>query len=272
MRIWAIADLHLSFATPKPMDIFGERWRDHPAQVAAAWRERVANDDLVLIAGDVSWALKWPQAEVDLRWINDLPGTKILTKGNHDYWWDAGRKHRAALAPQMYLLEADAVEVGGWVLCGTRTWLAPDHPAYNDEADERIYNRELGRLERALQAAQRLAAGEKPIGVLIHYPPFYPNKEPTPFAKMIAQVGAQFCVYGHLHRRADWNSAVQGMRDGVRYHLTSADFLGFKPSLIVDEHGGVRDRSFEGGIIVGARAAGRGVRETRDTRHETREL
>jgi hypothetical protein len=257
MRIWAIADLHLSFAVPKPMDIFGERWRDHAQRIAQAWHDRVAPDDLVLIAGDISWALKWPQASIDLHWINDLPGTKVLTKGNHDYWWDAGRKHRASLAPSMYLLEGDAVEIGGWVLCGTRTWLAPDHPAYKDAEDERIYTREVGRLERALAAAQRLAAGHgdgsRHIGVLIHYPPFYPQGQPTPFATMIAQAGAQFCVYGHLHRRADWNSAVQGVRDGVRYHLTSCDFLGFKPTLLVDEQGRVRDRSFEGAILVGGR-------------------
>ncbi len=250
MRIWAIADLHLSFAVPKPMDVFGERWRDHAQRIGQAWHERVAPDDVVLLAGDISWALKWPQAEIDLRWIADLPGTKVLTKGNHDYWWDAGRKHRAGFAPGMFLLEGDAVEVGGWVLCGTRTWLAPDHPAYKDDEDERIYTRELGRLERALAAAQRLSAGEKPIGVLIHYPPFYPNKDSTTFATMIARAGAQFCVYGHLHRRADWNSAVQGVRDNVRYHLTSCDFLGFKPTLIVDESGRLRDRSFEGAILV----------------------
>lgn len=254
MRIWAIADLHLSFAVPKPMDIFGERWRNHPQRVAAAWRERVADDDVVLVAGDVSWALKWPQAEVDLRWIKDLPGTKVLTKGNHDYWWDAGRKHRAALAPDLRLLEADAVAIGGWIFCGTRTWIAPDHPAYNDDADERIYTREVGRLERALAAAQRLSArhpdGPRPIGVLIHYPPFYPDGTPTPFAKMIAKAGAQFCVYGHLHRRSDWNAAVQGVRDGVRYHLTSCDFLGFALTLIADEAGRVRDRSYEGAILV----------------------
>lgn len=254
MRIWAIADLHLSFAMPKPMDVFGERWRDHPRRIAAAWRERVAEDDLVLVAGDVSWALKWPQAAVDLQWIRELPGTKVLTKGNHDYWWDAGRKHRASLAPNIYLLEADAVEVGGWVLCGTRTWLAPGHPAYDEDADARIYQRELGRLERALAAARRLAADKKPIGVLIHYPPFYPDRMPTPFATMIAQAGVQFCVYGHLHRRADWNAAVQGIRDGVRYHLTSCDFLQFKPSLIVDEYGHVSDRSYEGAIIVPPRS------------------
>lgn len=249
MRIWAIADLHLSFAAPKPMDVFGDRWRDHPRRIAAAWRERITDDDLVLLAGDTSWALKLPEALVDLQWIAELPGHKVLTKGNHDYWWDTARKRRAALPPCLSLVEADAIAFGGWVLCGTRGWVTPGHPTFNPDTDERIYNRELGRLERALAAAQRLsiADGEqKPIGVLLHYPPFYPDGKPTRFASMIAEAGAQFCAYGHLHRRSDWNVAVQGVRDGVRYHLTAGDFLNFVPSLIVDEAGHIAERSFQG--------------------------
>lgn len=246
MRIWAIADLHLSSAAPKPMDIFGARWRDHPNKVAAAWRERVADDDVVLLAGDTSWALKLPEALVDLQWIAELPGHKVLTKGNHDYWWDTARKRRGELPPSLSLVEADAIVCGDWVLCGTRGWVTPNHPAYVPDTDERIYNREIGRLERALAAAQRLAAGTRPVGVLLHYPPFYPDGRPTRFAGMIAAAGARFCVYGHLHRRADWNVAVQGERDGVRYHLTAADFLNFVPSLIVDAAGHVTERSFQG--------------------------
>jgi len=246
MRIWAIADLHLSFAAPKPMDVFGERWNDHAGRIGAAWRERIADDDLVLLAGDISWALKWDAALVDLQWIGALPGRKVLTKGNHDYWWDAARKRRCELPPSLALVEADAVAVDGWVLCGTRAWISPEHPAFDPDTDERIYRRELGRLERALAAAGTLAQGEQPIGVLLHYPPFLPTGTPTRFAELISAAGASFCVYGHLHRRADWNVAVQGTRGGVRYHLTACDFLGFAPSLIVDEHGVVADRSRAG--------------------------
>jgi hypothetical protein len=246
MRIWAIADLHLSFAMPKPMDVFGDRWRNHPEKVAAAWHACVAADDLVLLAGDTSWALKLPDALVDLRWIDALPGHKVLTKGNHDYWWDAARKRRAELPTSLTLVEADAIVHGDWVLCGTRAWLTPGHPTFDPATDERIYNRELGRLERALAAAQRLADGSKSIGVLLHYPPFYPDARPTRFAELLATAGVAFCVYGHLHRRADWNVAVQGMRDGVRYHLTAADFLNFAPSLLVDHHGQISERSFQG--------------------------
>ncbi len=135
MRIWAIADLHLSLAMPKPMDVFGERWRDHPQRIAEAWRERVADDDLVLIAGDISWALKLPEALIDLQWIMNLPGTKVLTKGNHDYWWDAARKRRAELPESITLVEADAVLCGEWVLCGSRAWVSRGHPTFDPASD-----------------------------------------------------------------------------------------------------------------------------------------
>ncbi len=250
MRIWAISDLHLSFAAPKPMDIFGDRWQNHPDRIAARWRKLVAAEDIILLPGDISWALRLPAALPDLQWIDALPGYKVLTKGNHDYWWDEARKQRRAegnlFPPSLALVEADAVEADGWVLCGTRAWVAPGHPLFKPETDQRIYTRELGRLERALSGAARLAQGQKPIGVLLHYPPFLPDGTPTAFAEMIAAAGARFCVYGHLHRQIDWDHAVQGDHHGVRYHLTSCDYLGFTPSLIVDADGSIRARSYMG--------------------------
>jgi predicted phosphohydrolase len=254
MRIWAISDLHLSFAAPKPMDIFGDRWRDHAERIARQWSRLVEDDDIVLLAGDDSWALRYPGALTDLEWIAALPGQKVLTKGNHDYWWDDARKvlrRRAAgedrpFPPSLALVEADAIERSGWVFCGTRGWLTPGQPNFNPETDQRIYNRELGRLERALQSATRLGSGSKPIGVLLHYPPFLPDGTATAFAEMISAAGARFCVYGHLHRRYDWEHATQGERAGTAYHLTSCDYLGFTPSLIVDADGSVRERSYMG--------------------------
>jgi predicted phosphohydrolase len=254
MRIWAIADLHLSFAAPKPMDIFGERWQRHPERIAEEWRRLVARDDLVLLPGDNSWALRFPAALPDLEWIAALPGHKLLTKGNHDYWWDDARKYlRRQQAGQevggpvfpasIAFLEAEAVERNGWVLCGTRGWITPGLPTFKPETDQRIYSRELGRLERALASAAARAEGRKPIGVLLHYPPFLPDGTPTAFADMIAAAEASFCVYGHLHRRFDWEHAEQGKRQGVCYHLVSCDYLGFTPSLIVDEDGTIREQS-----------------------------
>jgi hypothetical protein len=227
--IWTISDLHLSHANPKPMDIFGPHWRDHPTRIAAAWRTRVAPDDTVLIAGDISWAMKLPDALVDLRWIDALPGHKVLIRGNHDYWCDRRvNPIRPHLPSSLTLLGSDAADIGIAVACGTRGWITPETPGFDPTTDQSIYQRELGLLDKALAHARQLSNGQKPIVVLIHYPPFF-NQQPTEFARRIAAGGAAACVYGHLHRRQDHEAAVNRVVDGVNYQLTSADFLDFGP-------------------------------------------
>lgn len=225
---WTISDLHLSGSQPKPMDIFGARWRNHPERIAAAWRERVRPEDTVLVAGDISWAMRLEEAMPDLEYIHALPGRKVLCKGNHDYWWDRAGPLRPKLPPSIAVVEADALDAGEAVVCGTRGWVAPGTPGFAPDTDQRIYTRELGRLDRALQAAQKLAQGAKPIVVMIHYPPFI-DRRPTEFAQRIAAAGAAACVYGHLHRPEDWGGATQGTVDGVFYQLTACDYLGFGP-------------------------------------------
>lgn len=211
------------------MDIFGDRWKNHPERIAAAWRERIRDDDTVLIAGDISWAMKIEDALPDLEWIAALPGSKIFIRGNHDYWCPRGAGPvRRRLPPRMAVLSADATETAEAVICGTRGWVAPEMPGFSPSTDQTIYARELGMLDRALLAAQRLAAGAKPIVVMLHYPPFI-DRRPTEFALRIAAAGAAACVYGHLHRPQDWQGATQGMVGGVFYQLTSCDYLGFGP-------------------------------------------
>ncbi len=228
--IWTISDLHLSHTQPKPMDIFGSQWKDHPARIAANWRARVALDDVVLVAGDISWAMKLPDALVDLRWLDALPGRKLLIRGNHDYWCPRKvNSVRAQLPPSLTLLGADACDIGDAVVCGTRGWITPETTGYVPATDGPIYQRELGMLDRALAHAVSLAAGARPIIVMIHFPPFV-NRQPTEFARRIgATPGVRACVYGHLHRRQDHDNAVNGRVDGVYYQLTSADFLDFGP-------------------------------------------
>lgn len=228
--IWTISDLHLSHARPKPMDIFGSHWKDHAERIAAAWHARVAVDDWVLVAGDISWAMKLPDALLDLRWIDGLPGRKVLIRGNHDYWCSRRvRPLRPHLPPSLTLLGADAYDLGSVVACGTRGWITPEVPGYTLATDEPIYLRELGMLERALAHATSLAAGQKPIIVMLHYPPFF-NQQPTEFVHRIAACPAvRACIYGHLHRRQDHEHAVNRTVDGVSYQLTSADFVEFGP-------------------------------------------
>lgn len=226
--VWTISDLHLSAAHAKPMDIFGGRWKNHPERIAAAWRARVAPDDVVLIAGDISWAMHLPDALLDLQWVDQLPGQKILCKGNHDYWWDRAGPLRPFLPPSIRVVEADALIAGEIVVCGTRGWAAPGTPGFKPETDTRVYNRELGRLDRALAMGRKLAASTRPLVVMIHFPPFI-DRRPTEFARRISAAGAATCIYGHLHRPDDWSAAVQGEVDGVFYQLTACDYLGFGP-------------------------------------------
>lgn len=213
------------------MDIFGSRWANHPERIAAAWHAHVRPEDVVLIAGDISWAMRLDEALPDLYWIDALPGRKIMSKGNHDFWWQRAGPLRPHLPPSIAVVEADALDAGEAVVCGTRGWLVPEMPGFDAATDMRIYNRELGRLDRALAAARRFAAGQKPIVVMIHYPPFFEGK-PTEFARRIAASGAAACIYGHLHRPVDWATAVQGRVDGVYYQLTSCDYLGFGPAAV----------------------------------------
>lgn len=227
--IWTISDLHLSTSKPKPMDIFGDRWKDHPARIAAAWRTTVAPDDTVLVAGDISWAMKINEVLPDLAWIDALPGQKIMIRGNHDYWCPRNiGPVRKYLPPSIRMIGGEALDMGEAVVCGTRGWTTPGTPGFSPKTDQQIYERELRLLERALEAAVKLAKGQKPIIVMIHYPPFNERK-PTEFAVRIREAGAAACVYGHLHRPYDWGQATQGLVDGVFYQLTSCDYLGFRP-------------------------------------------
>ena len=163
MRVFAIADPHLSRAAPKPMTIFGEGWAGHPERFFAGWRETVAEDDLVLVPGDVSWAMTLGGALPDLLDIAALPGQKVLLRGNHDYWWPSLTKLRAALPEGMFALQNDALRLGSVVVAGTRGWVCPGSGDFDAE-DEKIYTRELGRLQLSLAAAQKLRQPGDPLG------------------------------------------------------------------------------------------------------------
>jgi predicted phosphohydrolase len=225
--IWTISDLHLSGVHPKPMDIFGNRWRNHAERIAAAWIRVVKPDDLVCIAGDISWAMHIDDALVDLRWIDVLPGHKYCIKGNHDYWWDRAGPIRAKMPQSITLIEGDAVVAGQIVLCGSRGWTAPGMPGFDAVADQRIYARELLRMERSLQIACKIAEG-RPIVAMIHFPPFI-DKKPTEFVRLFEQYHVTTCLYGHLHRPDDWNNATQVLVNGTTYQLTAGDYLEFTP-------------------------------------------
>lgn len=225
MRLFAIGDLHLPGGQEKPMDVFGDHWEDHFSRIAQDWRSRVAEDDVVLIPGDTSWAMQLGEAIPDLNAIGDLPGQKLLIKGNHDYWWTGIGQVRRSLPPGMQAIQHDAVDVGDAVICGTRGWAYPTEEAPLAPEDERIFNREIIRLRLALEAAVKLA-GERPIVVMLHYPPLYIADRDTPFAEVLEKYPVHTVVYGHLHG-AGVRAGFNGVHHGVRYMLTSCDSLGF---------------------------------------------
>lgn len=227
MTIHAIADLHLD-SGGKPMDVFGERWEHHAERIFSHWHERVADDDLVLLPGDISWAMQLSEAREHLAWIGALPGQKLLLRGNHDYWWSSIARVRDALAPGCHALQNDSFAFGGYLIAGARGWLLPGDETGKD--DLKIYNRELIRLEMSLKHARGRCA-TAPLIAMMHYPPLTEEQPRTGFTELFAAYGVERAVYGHLHGGA-LRTAVRGEVDGIFYHQVSSDGLGFRPERI----------------------------------------
>ncbi|HQE10525.1 MAG: metallophosphoesterase [Dethiobacteria bacterium] len=230
MAIWAIADLHLSHDRAKPMDIFGPCWENHAEKIAANWRRLVGGDDLVIVAGDISWAMQLSEAAADLNWIASLPGRKLLLRGNHDYWWSSISKVRAALPPGMAALQNDHYVFEDWAICGSRGWICPGEEGFDSEHDEKIYRREIGRLELSLESA-RLAGRERIVAAL-HYPPFNRQGSPSGFTELLERYGVSYCVYGHIHDEGR-DRLFQGERGGVNYIFVAADGVDFTPVRVI---------------------------------------
>lgn len=221
MAVYAISDLHLP-ARVKPMDVFGDHWKNHFERIRADWLKRVKAEDLVLLPGDLSWAMRLEEAREDLASIAALPGQKILLRGNHDYWWSAIGQVRRALPSGMLALQNDSVLMDGRLYAGTRGWNLPTEAS--EAEDQKIYMRERQRLEMSLQHARR-RDGEAPITVMMHYPPL--TSDHPGFSDILEAWGVRDCVYGHLHGAALYG-AVRGEIRGVCYHQVSCDGLDFK--------------------------------------------
>jgi predicted phosphohydrolase len=229
MNVWAISDLHLSFARPDRRERFAARWRDHATRIEQHWREAVGPDDLVLIPGDVSMARNHRELQPDLAWLGRLPGTKVIAPGNHDQWWNGAAAIRPLLRPSLLAVEGDAITTNGVIVCGAAgsPVLSGDSPPPDQQAAS---DREASALDRALEHAGLLQSEPAmPLYVLWHFPPFDPRGQPGPCALRLERAAACVCVYGHLHTEAQWAAAVQGMVRGVRYYCVSADAIGFRP-------------------------------------------
>jgi predicted phosphohydrolase len=233
MRVYAIADLHLAFCTPKPMTVFGPQWAGHPQAIFDEWRAAVRDEDLVLLPGDLSWAMRLPEAMQDLAPVAALPGTKVLLRGNHDYWWPTASKLRAALPDGMLAVVNDAVRVGNVVVCGSRGWITPGFEPLGAD-DQRLLDREAERLSLSVQAARTLRQPGDHLILMLHYPPATPPYPANPITRVIDDARPDLIVYGHLHGVAP----ERAMRhvNGVPAHLVAADGLKFRPRLLLDTH------------------------------------
>ncbi|HEX6972084.1 MAG TPA: metallophosphoesterase [Limnochordia bacterium] len=229
MRIFAIGDLHLAGGLEKPMDVFGPKWKNHPERIRRGWLARVQPDDAVLVPGDLSWANDLDEAKPDLAYLAELPGTIILIRGNHDYWWSAIGRVRRALPPNVCAIQNDHVLLpDGTAICGSRGWVLPGSEGF-DEHDARIYRREVERLKLSVQHAAK--SGAERLIAMLHYPPL-PIGNPangSELSEVLEQAGVRVCVYGHLHDEAQQRRAFNGVWRGVMYRLVACDAIDFAP-------------------------------------------
>ena len=225
MSIFVIADLHLSFKNPKPMDIFGDNWTKHEEKIKKDWNEKVKEEDLVVLPGDFSWATYIEDTIPDFEYLNSLPGKKIMLKGNHDYWWTTVTSMRKFLKENNFqnidFLYNNSFEYENKILCGTRGWSLVD-----EEIDEKLINRELGRLELSLQDGAKKTGENKEIIVFMHYPPITINNANSEFVKTMKQYEIKRCYYAHLHGNSH-KDAIEGIKNGIYFKLISADYLKF---------------------------------------------
>ena len=234
MRIFALGDPHLSFSQEgkeyKPMGIFGDKWVNHSEKIKQNWLKVVGEDDVVLIPGDISWAMELEEVKADMAFLDALPGKKIIIKGNHELWWDTISKVRRILPPSIMAIQNDHVIINGSLaICGTRGWSSPDG-AFENEHDEKIYARELGRLSLSLKSVPKQI---KNIIVMLHFPPTNWKKELSPLVQLLIDYNVKICLYGHLHGYAIQNGLF-GEHWGIDFALTSADYLNFTPRLICE--------------------------------------
>ncbi len=228
MALYAIGDLHLCLGAPKPMDVFGGAWIDYMTKLKNGLSV-IGPEDTTVLLGDLSWALGLPEAKDDFAWINEIPGKKIILKGNHDYWWSTATKFHKFCEENGFdnqlILNNNHYTYDGWAICGTRGWFFEEDRS--GEHDEKVFKRELIRLETSLRSA-----GDLPKMVFLHYPPRYKGYECTEILSLLKQYDVRRCFYGHLHG-ASHGLAVEGLWDGIEYRLVSADKLNFIPYTVI---------------------------------------
>lgn len=227
MSIFAISDLHLSFGTNKPMDVFGENWIGHVEKIKKDWKEKVKEDDLVLLPGDLSWAMNLKDMIEDFKFLEELPGKKLLLKGNHDYWWTTLKSMRSFLKENDFktidFIYNNSYLYNAYIIAGSRGWSAVDC-----KENEKMLNREKIRLELSLEDGIRNFGEDKPIIICMHYPPA------NEFVEIIKRYNVKILVYGHLHGESQ-KEALEGNINGIEYNMVSCDYTDFKLKELVTD-------------------------------------
>lgn len=233
MKVFSISDLHLSLTCDKPMNIFGPVWDGYWEQIQDDWKQKVTEDDIVLIAGDISWAMKLEDALMDLKEIAKLPGKKIFIRGNHDYWWKSLTAIRTNLPKDMYVLQNDSLKIGSYVFCGTRGWTVAENEICETDEDKKMISRELIRLELSLKSAQQIMNQGDKLICMVHYPPFNSKLQDSQFTELMQKYNVNKCVYGHLHGKNS-RSVLFVQKNDIDYYLTSCDKVE-KKLVLIDE-------------------------------------
>lgn len=226
MSIYAISDLHLAFNKNKPMEIFGDNWKNHYEKIKEDWKAKVKETDLVLLPGDFSWAMNLEDNLEELRFLDALPGKKILLKGNHDYWWSTMLKMNKFLVEKdintIQFLYNNSFLHEDYVICGTRGWIDS-----NAEEDIKILKRELLRLELSLKEGIEKYGQDKKIIVMMHYPPFIENTKEVDFIELMTNYNVEYCIYGHIHGKQD-EEITTIENSSIKFKLVSCDYLDFE--------------------------------------------
>lgn len=221
MKVWAISDLHLSGLSNKPMDVFGGNWEGHFEKIKADWRAKVAEEDVVLVGGDTSWGMKLSEGLYDVAALQELPGKKVLIRGNHDYWWSGITRIREQRPDDtFYFLQNDCVRFENVVIAGSRGWTCPGSTDFT-EHDLALYKREAERFKLAFNAVKKVRQEGDILIALIHFPPMNLKREDTLFTELFEENGVNKAVFGHLHGSAYY--PLRAEKNGIEYHLTSCD-------------------------------------------------
>jgi len=228
VALFAISDLHLDLTGDKPMDVFGDKWFKHDEKIKSNWLSKVTDNDMVLISGDISWSMKMENGIRDLEWIHNLPGKKVMIKGNHDYWWSSITKLNN-LYDDMKFIQNNFFCYEEYAICGTRGWICPGGESFS-KSDEKVYSRELMRLRLSLDAARK--NGFEKFIVMIHYPPMNEKSLESGFIEIFKEYNVEKVIYGHIHGPS-LAKALNGVLDGIEYILTSGDYLDFNPIKIL---------------------------------------